>query len=102
MDPFQGLAAFVLGKMKESAMALWMKLLFQMGFSALASYLFICGSVEVSTGNVVVAHGSGQIAAAFALIVLFRRTPLTKGMMAVLPAQEATKEIETDFQVVQK
>jgi hypothetical protein len=44
MDPLGALAEFVLGKMKQSAMAQWAKLLFTMGFSAMVSFLFVWGN----------------------------------------------------------
>ena len=102
LDPFGALADFVLGKMKQSAMALWMKLLFTMAFSAIASFLFICGSLLSVKVTPAVAVGTGMVVAAMAMVVLFRRSPLTKGLMVVLPADEAAKELETGFQVIQK
>jgi hypothetical protein len=43
-----------------------------------------------------------MVMAAMAMAVLFRRSPLTKGLMVVLPEAEATKEIESDFQIIEK
>jgi hypothetical protein len=102
MNPFGALAEFVLGKMKQSAMALWLKLLFTMGFSAIVSFLFTCGTVLVSTKSYALAFGGGMIVAAMSMTVLFRRSPLTKGLMVVLPAEESLKELETNFQTIQK
>ena len=102
MDALGALAEFVLGKMKQSAMAQWTKLLFTMGFSATVSFLFVCGSVLALGQPAAFAIGSGMVMAAMAMVVLFRRSPLTKGLMVVLPEAEAAKEIETNFQVIEK
>jgi Na+/phosphate symporter len=102
MNPFNALATFVLGKMKQSAMSLWLKLLFTMVFSALCSFLFTCGTVLVSTKSWTLAVGSGMIVAATAMVVLYRVSPLTKGLTVVIPAAEAAKELETDFQTITK
>lgn len=96
------LAEFVLGKMKQSAMALWLKLLFTMAFSAAVSFLFVCGTMLALGGPSAFAIGSGMVMAAMAMTVLFRRSALTKGLMVVLPASEAAKEIGTNFQVIEK
>lgn len=102
MDPLGALAEFVLGKMKQSAMALWLKLLFTMVFSAGVSFLFVCGTMLALGQPAGFAIGSGMVTAAMAMTVLFRRSGLTKGLMVVLPGPEAAKEIETNFQVIEK
>jgi hypothetical protein len=102
MDPLGALADFVLGKMKQSAMALWLKLLFTMAFGAAVSFLFITGTVLALGQPAAFAIGSGMVMAAMAMAVLFRRSALTKDSMVVLPAAEAAKELKTDFQVIQK
>ena len=102
MDPLGALADFVLGKMKQSAVSLWLKLLFTMAFSAAVSFLFVCGTMLALGQAAGFAIGSGMVMAAMAMTVLFRRSPLTKGLMVVLPGSEATKEIETNFQVIEK
>ena len=40
MNPFDALATFVLGKIKEGIWAQWLRFLFELGFSAIASFLF--------------------------------------------------------------
>ncbi len=102
MDPLGALAEFVLGKMKQSAMALWLKLLFTMAFSAAVSFLFVCGTMLGLGQPAAFAIGGGMVMAALAMTVLFRRSPLTAGLMVVLPGAEAAKEIETNFQVIEK
>jgi hypothetical protein len=66
--------------------------------------LFICGSVLCATKSAALAIGSGMVMAALALTVLFRRetSRLTRGMIIVLPGAEAAKEIDTNFQVLEK
>lgn len=104
MNPFDALASFVLGKIKEGLYAQWLKFLFEMGFSASVAFLFVCGSVLISTNKVALAIGSGMVMSALCATVLFRKesTRLTKGMLVVLPSAEADKEINTDFETIQK
>jgi len=102
MDPLSALAEFVLGKMKQSAMAQWAKLLFTMGFSATVSFLFVCGTVLGLGQPATLAIGGGMVMAAMAMVVLFRQSPLTKGLLVVLPEAEAAREMETDFQIIEK
>jgi hypothetical protein len=104
VDPFQGLADFVLGKLKQSAIALWLKFLFELVFSAIVSFLVICGVSLVSTDSWKFAIGSGMVTAAVVMTVVFRKetSRLTKGMLVVLPELEADKELATDLQTIQK
>ena len=104
MNPFDAIATFVLGKIKEGIWAQWLRFLFELLFSALVSFLFTCGTVLVSTRSAALAIGSGMIVASLSLTVLFRResSKLTKGMLVVLPSAEAAKELATDFQTIQK
>ncbi|HEY3972303.1 MAG TPA: hypothetical protein VGM18_04815 [Candidatus Sulfotelmatobacter sp.] len=104
MNPFDAIAALILGKIKDGIWAQWLKFLFELLFSAVVSFLFTCGTVLVSGEPELLAIGAGMIMAALALTVLFRReaSRLTKGMLVVLPSAEATKEIATDFEVIQK
>lgn len=104
MNPFDALATFVLGRLKQSATAAWMKFIFELVFSAIGSFLFICGGVLVSSRSWTLAAGSGMIVAAIAMTALFRKEQarLTKGMLVVLPSAEAAKEIETDLQTIEK
>ena len=102
MDPLGALADFVLGRLKQSAMALWLKLLFTMAFSAAVSFLFVCGTMLAVAQPASFAIGSGMVMAAMAMTLLFRRSPLTKGLMVALPEAEATKELQTAFQIIEK
>jgi len=104
MNPFDAIATFVLGRIKDGIWAAWLKFLFEMAFSAVVSFLFICGSVLAATRSPSVAIGSGMVMAAIAMTTLFRRekNKLTKGMLVVLPSAEAAQEIATDLQSIQK
>jgi ABC-type bacteriocin/lantibiotic exporter with double-glycine peptidase domain len=104
MDPFQGLADFVLGKLKQSAIALWLKFLFEILFSAIVSFLLICGVTLVSSKNGALAIGTGMITAAVVMTVVFRKetSRLTRGMFVVLPELEANKELTTDLETIVK
>jgi len=104
VNPFNAIAEFILGKIKEGIWAAWLKFLFDLIFSAIVSFLFVCGSALVSGARGSIAIGAGMIAAAVSLTVLFRRetSKLTRGMLVVLPGSEAVKELETDLQVIQK
>ena len=63
MDPFQAGVNFLLGRLKQTAIAAWAKFLFEMGFSALGTFLFTCGSVLVASQSWAIGCGSGMIAA---------------------------------------
>lgn len=104
VNPFNAIAEFILGKIKEGIFVAWAKFLFELIFSAVTSFLFTAGGVLLATHDELIALGSGMVMAALALTVLFRResSKLTKGMFVVLPAEEAAKELATNFEVIQK
>lgn len=116
MDPFQGLAKLVLGKLEQGIVSAWLKFLFELIFSAVVSYLFTAGGILAGTeltgalpampaaDLALVARGAGMVAAAVSLTALFRKESgrLTKGMFVVLPSEEAAKEIATNLQVIEK
>ncbi len=104
MNPFDAIATLILGKIKEGIYTQWLRFIFELGFSAGVSFLFVCGATLVATKSPALSTGSGMIASAVSLTVLFRResTRLTKGFLVVLPAEEATKELETNLQMIQK
>jgi hypothetical protein len=104
MDPFAGLADFVLGKLKQSAIALWLRFLFEILFSAIVTFLFVWGSVLVSAKSWTLATGTGAITASVVMVVVFRKetSRLTRGMFVVLPSLEADKELNTDLQTISK
>jgi hypothetical protein len=104
VNPFDALATFALGKIKEGLWAQWLKFLFEILFSAVVSFLFSCGTLLFGKAPAGVAIGFGMIWAAMAMVYLFRResSRLTKGMLVALPSEEAAKEISSDFQTIQK
>jgi hypothetical protein len=104
MNPFDALATFILGRIKQGLYTQWLKFLFEMAFSAVVSFLFTCGTVLVSGRSAALAVGSGMVMAAIVMTVLFRResSRLTKGMLVVLPGDEAAQEMATGLQVIQK
>ncbi len=104
MNPWTGLAELLLGYMRQNQVAQWLRFIFELLFSGFVSFLFICGSVLIATKLYSLAIGAGMIAAAVSMTALFRResSKLTKGMLVVLPSQEAAKEISTDLQSIQK
>lgn len=102
MDPFSAIAKVFLGYLEGKAIEKWAALLFEMFFSSTATFLFIAGSLLASTQNWPISIGSGMVTSSIVATVLFRRSPLTKGMQAVLPEQEARQEVQTDLQTIQK
>ena len=104
MDPLNALATFVLGRIKEGVWVNWLRFIFELSFSAIASFLFVCGTLLITSKIVSLSIGSGMVMAAVAMVALFRRekSKLTKGMTIVLPEAEAAKEIATDLQTIQK
>lgn len=80
----------------------WAKLLFAEGFSGVTSFCFVCGSSLVSHRPSPEAVGTGLVAAAVMMTVVFRRSPLTKGMLVALPTDEAKEELEANAQVISK
>jgi hypothetical protein len=103
-DPFVALADIVVGVYKEKKVQAWARLIFMMGFSAVASFLFACGAALLPPVRAPwpIAIGHGFVWSAIALVVLFRSSPLTKNMMAVLPSQEAVEELKADVQTISK
>jgi ABC-type multidrug transport system permease subunit len=104
VDPLNDLATFILGRIKEGLYAQWLKFLFELGFSAVVSFLFICGGTLAATHEASAAIGSGMVMAGISMTVLFRRerSRLTKGMLVVLPSAEAAQELATDLQTIEK
>lgn len=104
MNPFDGIATFILGKIKEGIWAQWLRFLFEMGFSGIVSFLFIAGTTLITSHSWTIGIGSGMLASAVCMTALFRReaSKLTRGMLVVLPGGEAAKEIEASLQAIQK
>lgn len=103
MNPFDGIAHFFLGLIEHKTLQGWLRLLFELTLSGLLTFMLACGGVLVTPPHSwAVAIGTGLITAAVIMTVVFRRSPLTKNMMLILPAWEAAKEIETNMEVIQK
>ena len=104
MDIFQGLAAFALGKLKQSLIGQWFRFLFALGFSGTLSFLFVCG-VSLTTGtSPAISIGSGMVASAVSMTICYRtyKSKLLAGLPIVLPADEAKVELGTNVQVIEK
>jgi hypothetical protein len=117
MDPFQALASLISSKLKDSAIALWLKLIFQLIVSMAGSFLiaFAAAIAGMAAANLqgsklgpammfVVALGAGAGTAAIVLVNQIRQnqSKLLRGMRFVFPSLEAAQEIETDLQTIQK
>ena len=107
MNPFEALASYILGRVQQKVYQEWMRLLFQIAVSMAGSFLFVAGTVMAGavvkcppSAALVLGLGSGMMFAALVLVYYLRRSPLTKDMMFVFPAQEALQELQTDFQVI--
>lgn len=104
MNPFADIGEFFLDWIREGLLVAWLRFTFEMLFSGVVTFLFVCGGVLASTRSWALSCGLGMTATAISLTVLFRReqSKLTKGMLVVLPAEESTKELETNLQIIQK
>lgn len=92
MDPFQGLATFILGRLKESAMALYLKAIFSMIASGVISFLIICGTTLVTTRLWSVSVGTGMLVAGIAMTIAFKQSELAKKVSIVVPELEQHQE----------
>lgn len=102
VDPFGAIADVILGIYKTRKVQQWAVLIFELSFSGMMSGLFVCGSTLIGSRSWTVSIGSGMIATVISSVYLFRRSPLTRGMMLALPSSEADKELATDLQVIEK
>lgn len=71
----------------------WLSLLASMVFSGVIAFLSGMGSALVAGKSFLVSFGWGELAAAGVLLALFVRSPLTRGLLIVVPA-EASKALE--------
>ena len=102
MDPFQALAKTIIGIYEGKAIQKWVALLFELIWSGGLTFLFSCGSALIAKAPPGIAIGTGMVLSAITMTVVFRRSPLTKGLLLVLPSAEALKEIATDVQTIQR
>jgi hypothetical protein len=80
----------------------WVKLYTSLIFSFWLSGSFVTGSALISHRSWAEGIGAGLVAGSTFATVIWRRSPLTKGMELALPVGEAKTEIETDQQVISK
>lgn len=80
----------------------WLKLLVSLCFSGFTSFCFSCGSALTAHRPSWEAFGIGLVMCSVMMTVTWRRSPLTKGLIVALPAEEAVTELETNAQVISK
>lgn len=80
----------------------WAKLLFSLSFSGVTSFAFSCGSALAAHRPPWESFGIGLLTGAVMMTVVFRRSPLTKGMFIALPAEEAGAEMGASVQTIQR
>ena len=100
MDPFQGVASFVLGWMKQTAMAKWLRLLFEMATGALVTLCFFTGTVTLSSGSLTVGFATGLVAVSLVLLAQFKMSPLTKGLTLAVPLRIADEALAQRVELV--
>jgi hypothetical protein len=118
MDPFNALATFVLGRLKESAEAQVAKILFQLLLTAWGSFFLTCGGVlstyalnhllrgaTFESGPIwALALGSAMTVMVLCVVYWIRTDPskLFKGMRFVFPNAEAAAELAQGFEVLKE
>jgi hypothetical protein len=110
MNPFTVLAELAVGFWKAGKAQAWARLIFQLMASGAITFLIAGGLSLVGTaaGRIpaawcwVIGVGNGMWMAGVCMTVLWRKSPLTKGMLLVLPSEEAAKELESNLEVIQK
>ena len=98
LDVFQGVAAGITGLIAQHKINEWAKLIFTLALSGFNTFLLTSGASLVAHRPAWEACGSGMILSAVVTTALFRRSPLTKGMLIMLPADEAKLEMDNDLQ----
>lgn len=96
------LGEIVSGWLRDRIFQKWFNLLFELVWSGILSFLFVCGSALVAKTSPAISIGAGMVMSAITMTIVFRRSPLTKGLLLVLPSAEALKEIETDVETIQR
>ncbi len=77
----------------------WAKLLFSLGFSYALAFNFTAGAALSGGMPAWKALGAGMVAGASAMLFLFARSPLTKGLLISAP-RELVLEAETREELV--
>lgn len=102
MNPFDAIGNVFLGWLRDKLIQKWVSLLFELIWSGILSFLFVCGSALAGKTATGIAIGAGMVTSAICMTIVFRRSPLTKGLLLVLPSAEALKEIQTDVETIQR
>jgi hypothetical protein len=101
MDPFGALAQFVLGKLQQNAVSVWLKLLFTMGLSFTVTLCFFSGTVGLRTGSLTTGFATGLVAASLVLLGLFKMSPLCKKLLIAVPAEILQAEEKQELKQVE-
>lgn len=123
MNPFDGIAQFALGLIEKKILQAWVRLLFSMIGSGVLTFMLVCGGSLIGVKTLVLIFGPtvasalpaslpagdsgfsiglGLVFSALMMVVVFRRDPLSKGVMLVLPSWEAAAELNTNTQVIDR
>jgi hypothetical protein len=74
----------------------------QLVVSDVISWQFTEGSALAASTPALIARGMGMVAGAVMATVIWRRSPLTRGLMLALPAKEAEVELASNTQVISR
>ena len=85
LDPLSALVMAISEAIKMHKLNEWAKLMVSLCFSFWTSGSFICGTLLVQHVSTGVAVGGGLISAAGAVLFLWMRSPLTKGVLLAIP-----------------
>ncbi len=110
LDPLGSLVDLILGIYKEKKVQNWFKLIFQIVYSGVITFMTSVGTTFLSTIKITnklslawsISIATGLISSAVVMTYYFRKSSLTTGMMLVLPEEEATTEINTNLQTINK
>jgi len=95
MNPWDAVGKFFAELIEGKRLERWMKLMVTMVFSAVVYFLSATGTALIAREAWPVAVGAGMLAAAVAMVFLWNRSPLTKGLMVAEPKDVIIKS-ETD------
>lgn len=116
------IAKLVLGLIEHKVLQGWIRLLFSMIGSGILTFMLVCGGSLIGVKTLVLIFGVsvsnalpsslpagdwgfsiglGMVLAAVMMIAVFRRDPLSKGIMFVLPSWEAAAELNTNIEVIE-
>jgi len=80
----------------------WTKLILSCVFTFWLSAAFSCGALMAAKTATAVAVGTGLMTGSSLATLVFRRSPLSKGLILALPEKEAEVEMNTNLQVITK